>query len=284
MTPQRWAQVADVYERALATPADQRQSFLKTCCRDDVDLRQQVDSLLQQSTEGFLDQPIGMAAVTLLSADGPRLSIGQQVGPCIVESLVGVGGMGEVYRARDTQLERTVALKVLTGVHAKDSERAVHVRREAQVLASLNHPNIAAIYGIEAGAGVLALVLEFVDGSTLADLIGRKSLSVEDSLKIARQVAEALEVAHDKGITHRDLKPANIKVTPDGVVKVLDFGLARFAAPDHDAVFSNATATPTGPTTALTTDALAIGTPAYMAPEQLRGRPADKRTDVWAFG
>ena len=188
--------------------------------------------------------------------------------------------MGEVYRARDTKLNRDVALKVLPELFALDPDRLARFKREAQLLATLNHPNIAAIYGLEESNGAQALVLELVDGPTLADRIALGPISLEEALTIARQIAEALEAAHEKGIIHRDLKPANIKIARNGVVKVLDFGLAKVwdGAPQSDLSGSpRLTATDIGGRTIL-------GTPAYMSPEQARGKSLDRRTDIWSFG
>ena len=193
---------------------------------------------------------------------------------------IGEGGMGEVYRARDTQLNREVALKILPDAFATDPERLARFKREAQILASLNHPNIAAIYGIEEAEGTRALVLELVEGPTLADRIAHGAMPVEDALPIARQIADALEAAHEAGVIHRDLKPANIKVREDGTVKVLDFGLAKALDPSPDADPSQS---PTL-TAAATQMGVIMGTAAYMAPEQAKGKVADKRADVWAFG
>jgi serine/threonine-protein kinase len=194
--------------------------------------------------------------------------------------------MGEVYRARDPKLQRDVALKILTAVFASDVERLARFEREARTLATLNHPHIAGIHGFEESNGVRALALEFVDGETLADRLGRGAIPFDDALPLAREIAEALEAAHEQGIIHRDLKPANIKVTPGGVVKVLDFGLAKLIDPP------GVTPTPTSPAVsptitspALMTQAgMLLGTAAYMAPEQAKGRPADRRSDTWAFG
>jgi serine/threonine protein kinase/Tol biopolymer transport system component len=196
---------------------------------------------------------------------------GTRVGPYEVVALIGAGGMGEVYRARDSKLNRDVALKLLPEAFARDSERLTRFRREAQVLAALNHPNIAAIYGLEENA----LVMELVEGETL-----RGPLPVETALDYARQIAEALEAAHERGIVHRDLKPANIKVTPQGVVKVLDFGLAKAAESEPT---GNPAESPTV-TISPTRVGTILGTAAYMSPEQARGASVDKRTDIWAFG
>ena len=194
--------------------------------------------------------------------------------------------MGEVYRARDTKLHRDVAIKVLPVLFAANRERLARFKREAQVLASLNHPNIAAIYGFEDSNDTPALVLELIEGPTLADRIAQGSIPVDDALPIARQISDALEAAHDQGIIHRDLKPANIKVRPDGTVKILDFGLARVLEPaGNDAAGSELANSPTITSPAMMTGVGALlGTAAYMAPEQTKGHRADKRSDIWAFG
>src|SRR6516164_6876931 len=190
--------------------------------------------------------------------------------------------MGQVYRARDTKLNRDVALKLLPEAFTLDGERIARFRREAQVLASLNHPNIAAIYGFEDSGSTHALVLELVEGPTLADRITKGPIPLDEALPIAKQIAEALEAAHEQGIIHRDLKPANIKVRSDGTVKVLDFGLAKAFDPVASGV-GNATMSPTLSMHA-TQAGLILGTTAYMAPEQARGKAIDKRADIWAFG
>jgi len=210
---------------------------------------------------------------------------GRRIGPYEILAAIGAGGMGEVYRARDTRLHRDVAIKVLPGEVAADSERLARFRREAQVLASLNHPHIAAIYGVEDSDGVHALVLELVDGPTLADRILAGPVPLDEALPIASQIADAVEAAHELGIVHRDLKPANVKVRADGTVKVLDFGLAKAmetgaSFPGHDVTNSPTITSPAHNTTA----GVILGTAAYMSPEQARGRPADRRSDIWAFG
>jgi len=192
--------------------------------------------------------------------------------------------MGEVYRAQDTKLNRDVAIKILPDVFAGDRDRLARFTREAHVLAALNHPNIAAIYGVEDSGDVPALVLELVDGPTLADRIAQGPLALDEVLAIARQIADALEAAHEHGIIHRDLKPANIKVRDDGTVKVLDFGLAKLAEPTAVGVAPALTQSPTITTPAMTAAGIILGTAAYMSPEQAKGKPADKRSDIWAFG
>ena len=207
--------------------------------------------------------------------------VGQTISHYKITEKIGQGGMGEVYRATDTKLDRDVALKVLPEAFASDQQRMARFAREAKVLASLNHPNIATIHGLEEADGKQALVLELVEGEDLAERIHRGAIPLEESLKIALQIAEALEAAHDKGIIHRDLKPANVKITPEGVVKVLDFGLAK--AMEEEVVPEDISQSPT--ISQLATKAgIILGTAAYMSPEQARGKPVDKRTDIWAFG
>lgn len=220
------------------------------------------------------------------------LAPGTRVGPYVVESLLGRGGMGEVYRAADSRLGRSVALKTLPDLFAGDPERLMRFEREAKTLASLNHPHIAHIHGIEESGGVRALVMELVDGEDLAQRLARGALPMDESLPIARQVAEALEAAHEAGIIHRDLKPANIKVRPDGAVKVLDFGLAKAIEQGAGGDMESAANSPTFTSPAFvgqsqppgTRMGVLLGTAAYMAPEQARGRAVDKRADIWAFG
>src|SRR5213596_3611536 len=231
------------------------------------------------------------------------LAAGGKLGPYEILAPLGAGGMGEVYRARDNRLCREVALKVLPAAMANDAERMARFQREAQMLASLNHPNIASIYGLEESGGVRALVMELVEGPTLAERIATRArgdsagaglapsarahqagpLPLEEALGIAKQIAEALEAAHERGIIHRDLKPANIKVTEGGAVKVLDFGLAKAFNPQDSAANLNENNSPTLGIAATQAGAI-VGTAAYMSPEQTRGKPVDKRTDIWSFG
>jgi eukaryotic-like serine/threonine-protein kinase len=211
------------------------------------------------------------------------LTPGALIGPYEIAAQLGAGGMGEVYRARDTRLKRDVALKILPESFATDPERLARFQREAEVLAALNHPNIAAIFGLEEQGAARALVMELVEGETLTERIARAPIPVDEAIPIARQIADALEAAHDQGIVHRDLKPANIKIRPDGTVKVLDFGLAK-ALEASGAQRTDVTASPTITSPAMTRIGVILGTAAYMSPEQAKGRPADKRSDVWAFG
>ena len=208
------------------------------------------------------------------------LRAGERVGAFEILGPLGAGGMGEVYRARDAKLGRDVALKILPLHLGRESERLARFEREARVLASLNHPGIGAIYGVEESGGGMLLVLELVPGDTLAERIARGPVPVEEALKIARQIADAVSFAHASGVMHRDLKPANVKCTPQGVVKVLDFGLAKVLSPDREAAGGgDPTVTPV-----TTQDGAILGTPAYMSPDQARAKEIDRRTDIWSFG
>src|ERR1700674_1434062 len=210
------------------------------------------------------------------------LASGTRLGSYEITAPIGAGGMGEVYQAHDTKLGRDVAIKVLPEAFAHDPERLSRLQREAKMLAALNHPNIATIHGLEQSNGTSYLVMELVAGETLADRVKREgALPIEEALVICKQIAEALEAAHEKGIIHRDLKPANVKVTPEGKVKVLDFGLAKAFA--GDAANEDPSNSPTL-SMAATMHGVILGTTAYMSPEQAKGKPVDWRTDIWAFG
>jgi eukaryotic-like serine/threonine-protein kinase len=278
---ERWAATERLYHEALACGADERASFLADACAGDDTLRREVESLLaHDGGAAFLSTP----AVPIRIDGGMR--IGQAHGPYVVSAPLGEGGMGEVYRARDSNLGRDVAIKILPRAFTADPDRLARFEREARLLASLNHPHIGAIYGVEESNGVRALVLELIEGETLADkLAGEEArgegLPIPEALAIARQIADALDAAHERGIVHRDLKPANIKITPAGIVKVLDFGLAKVIAGDGSSPELSR-----GPTMNVdgTRDGMILGTAAYMSPEQARGQAVDKRTDIWAFG
>jgi serine/threonine-protein kinase len=213
------------------------------------------------------------------------LAPGDRIGPYSVTALIGKGGMGEVWRARDTRLGRDVAIKVLPATVSQDADRCARFAHEARILASFNHANIAGIYGLEEASGepggpVLALVMEFVESDTLADRLARGPVPFDEALGLARQIADALEAAQEKGIVHRDLKPANIKVTPSGTVKVLDFGLAKAFEGEPAADLSDAATR----SLSATRQGLILGTVPYMSPEQAQGKAADHRAGVWAFG
>jgi Tol biopolymer transport system component len=279
--PDRWSRVEAIYHAARDRNVGERAIFLDAACKGDVELRREVESLLAQpSGGGLLSQPAVAVAAQMVTNAGATVLTGRRIGAYQLHGLLGAGGMGEVYRARDTKLGRDVAVKILPRLFTSDPERLARFEREARVLASLNHPHIGAIYGLEDADGLRALVLELVEGDTLADRIARGALPVKDTLAIARQIADALDAAHEKGIVHRDLKPANIKITPEGIVKVLDFGLAKAS---RDGAATDLTHSPTM-TVGGTRDGIVLGTAAYMSPEQARGQAVDKRSDIWAFG
>jgi eukaryotic-like serine/threonine-protein kinase len=278
---ERWRQVEELFHAALERAPEERQAFLQKACGEDTELRYQVEHLISidQHAGSHLERPVIEEVTATLDAALPLE--GAQVGPYRILSPLGAGGMGMVYRARDTKLGRDVAIKTLPSEFARDPERLARLRREARTLASLNHPNIAAIYGLVESGDSEWLVLELVEGQNL-----RGPLPIPEALRVAKQIAEALEAAHEKGIVHRDLKPANVRVTSQGGVKVLDFGLAKAVrVEDQRQVGQNQDASQLPTETIVETLAGRImGTPGYMSPEQARGRDVDKRTDIWAFG
>jgi serine/threonine protein kinase len=270
MHPERWRQVEQLYHAALEQEAGDRTAFLREACKRDDELRREVESLLAQhsSRDGMLEHP---AADLLSDSPASHLAIGSQLGPYRIDRILGAGGMGEVYQAHDTRLGRDVAIKVSIERFSNRFER------EATAVAALNHPNICHLYDV----GPNYLVMELVEGRTLDERIREGSIPLDEALSIAGQIADALEAAHEKGIIHRDLKPANLKITPQGVVKVLDFGLAKAAAAPSavEAPFTLSTeALP------LTEAGTVLGTAPYMSPEQAQGKSVDKRVDIWAFG
>jgi Tol biopolymer transport system component len=275
MTPERWRQITELFHAARAGDPAQRDALLAEACREDPALQREVAAMLagDEKANAFGEAP--------LFTPTSRLEPGCSLGPYRIERLIGAGGMGEVYRARDTTLGRDVAIKVLPPLFTSDPERRARFEREARMLAALNHPHIGAIYGVEDAEGVRGLVLELVDGPTLADRLTAGPLPITEALTIARQIADALDAAHEKGIIHRDLKPANVKVTVDGQVKVLDFGLAKAFA--GDGTSEDLAHSPTL-SRAATAQGVLLGTAAYMSPEQARGQALDRRTDMWAFG
>ena len=285
-----WHRVKEIVQAALARTPAERIAFAQRMCGDDASLRAEVESLLAaiERAGSFIEQPaIPSPSVTFPAGWVPdvgrrALEPGAPLGPYTILEFVGAGGMGEVYRARDGNLNRDVALKVRPAAFALDPDRFARFKREAQILAALNHPNIASIYGLESSDGIQALVLELIEGPTLASRIGRGRIPVSEALSIAKQIAEGLEAAHNRGIIHSDLKPANIKLRPDGTVKILDFGLAKAL----DAVDANSSASDAVPVASpsITQAGLIFGTAAYMSPQQARGEAVDKRTDLWAFG
>jgi len=280
MTPTSdWERVRILFHEALGRPLEDRAAFLERECAGDGDLCREVESLLAaESAAGqFLETPAYRAEDDARAAPPTTLAAGDRIGDFEVLGALGSGGMGEVFRARDLKLHRDVALKLLPRPFARDPQRLARFERESRILASLSHPHIAAIHSIDQVDDLRLLVLELVEGPTLADRLGEGPLPQIEALEIARQLAEALEAAHDRGIVHRDLKPANIKTSPAGI-KLLDFGLAKEHVRHASAV------APAEPAVGGTTDGLILGTCAYMSPEQARGKPVDKRTDIWAFG
>ena len=277
--------VSDLYNAALERAPEDRNDFLQQACKGDEGLRQQVESLLRRASGS--EQLLGRTATTEISDQpGATSVVGRQIGPYEILAPLGAGGMGEVYRARDNKLDREVAIKILPTHYMSNAQYRARFTREARLLATLNHPHIGAIYGLEEAGGMTALVLELIEGPTLAERLRHGPLPLVDALTIARQVVDALDAAHQKGIVHRDLKPANIMLhetssrTPQDMrAKVLDFGLAKsFGLSGDDATRRNSLSVEA------TGEGRIVGTPAYMSPEQARGLPVDKRTDIWAFG
>jgi serine/threonine protein kinase len=284
MTPDRWQRLERLYHAARERPAAERAAFLAEACGADTALRHDLESLLcQDETDGFLDTPVPHAAESQASLNRSAVAAfpGGSLRGYEIQGRIGAGGMGEVYRARDTTLGRDVAIKVLPRSLSDDADRRARFEREARLLAALNHPHIAQIYGFEEFDGGRALVMELVEGDTLGEMIARAgkqrpgALPIATALGLARQMADALDGAHSKGIVHRDLKPSNVKVTPAGNVKVLDFGLAKAVDP---AVAAAAMATE------VSRHPVIVGTVPYVSPEQASGEPVDKRSDIWAFG
>src|SRR5579883_974191 len=273
MTPNRLKQVEDIYYQARALDQCLRAEFLQQACGADEDMRQQVERLLAEES--------GSGSFFRITLDAEKKSwVGECVGSYEFKSLVGAGGMGEVYRARDTKLKRDVAIKVLPPEFSSNPERVKRFQREAEILASLNHPNIAAIYDLQESNGTRLLVLELVEGETLKERIDRGPIPVETALEITKQICAALESAHERGIIHRDLKPANVKLTPDGHVKVLDFGLAKaMESASSEPSQSNSPTIMSG-----TLPGVILGTAPYMSPEQVKGGPTDRTADLWALG
>jgi Tol biopolymer transport system component len=299
----RWKRAKEIFDAAVAGRVEDRAALVRDRCGDDRALQADVESLLAADAgHGSVFAPpvdrvlrgrVFDAVADVLTDGTHALVTGDRLGAYEIAGFLGAGGMGRVYRARDTTLDRDVALKILPGLWLADPDRRARFEREARLLATLNHPNVGAIYGVHEGdvstsskLAVKALVLELVEGETLADRLARqpsmsrRGLAIDEVVRISSQVIEALEAAHERGIVHRDLKPANIKITPEGRVKVLDFGLARAADGTGSPAIANS------PTVAVgeTQDGVLLGTAPYMSPEQARGQTVDKRSDIWAFG
>jgi eukaryotic-like serine/threonine-protein kinase len=275
---ERWATVERIYHDAIDRPPAERAAFLRSACAGDDWLHHEVESLLASDGGSLLEKSaLDMAAREMAQQDTPSW-MGRKIRNYDILALVGAGGMGEVYRARDQSLGRDVALKLLPRELSSDPERTRRLEREARILASFNHANIATLYGLEEHDGQRFLVMELVPGQTLAERLRTGALPIPEALHVCRQIAEGLEAAHESGIVHRDLKPANVKVTRDGRVKLLDFGLAKALATSPSGVEPSAVASEA------TREGMVLGTPAYMSPEQARGQQLDRRSDIWAFG
>jgi serine/threonine protein kinase/tetratricopeptide (TPR) repeat protein len=281
MTPERWQQVEKVYHSALELAENERPAFLEKACAGDRALRQEVESLLdhQKQTKKFFEAPaLVMAAQGQPAQDDARSWAGQQMGSYKILSLLGSGGMGEVYLARDSRLDRTVALKILPAQAASDQDRMRRFIREARAASALKHPNVTHIYEIGESEGIHFIAMEYVEGKTLAARISGRPLEAAEIVEIGLQVADALDDAHSKGITHRDIKPANLMLTRRGEVKVLDFGLAKMTHPEGQNVSSDLS------TVVSTATGMVMGTVQYMSPEQMLGQEVDQRTDIFSLG
>ena len=290
MTPEQWRHVERLYHAAQVEPTETRAAFLADACAGDGELKAEVESLLaHSSSQGVLDQPLPELAATVAALNtDPGAWLGRRLGIYTVVSSIGSGGMGHVYRAHDTRLGRDVAIKILPPFLTSYPDRLARFEREARLLASLNHANIATVHGLEESEDATALVMELVEGETLEARLARRTprgsgLDAREVLAIARQIVDALDAAHEKGIIHRDLKPTNVMITPDGVVKVLDFGLAK-ASGVAEIARTERHEESARPNPGDTQDGVILGTPAYMSPEQARGESVDKRADIWAFG
>ena len=290
MEPGPRNRISDLYHRALECRPEERDAFLKGACDGDPALLREVESLLRYESDAapFLETPAAVAGDFARTLETSQM-IGRQLGPYTITAPLGAGGMGEVYRARDSKLGRDVAIKILPSHFTADPERRSRFAREARLLATLNHPHIGAIYGLEEIDGVTALVLELVEGPTLADRLARGPLPIAEALAIARQIAEALDAAHEKGIVHRDLKPANIVLQgaawPRCAERPAREG-ARLRSGQDDRRRVATGTRPSGRPGSFdgTAEGRILGTPAYMSPEQARGQAVDQRTDIWAFG
>ena len=282
MDHDRRKSIEQLCKEALCLRPVERSAFLAKACKGDEELRREVEARLSAGATEIMEQPAVEIAAKSAGPDRSRLAAGHRLNQYSVLSMLGAGAMGEVYRAHDTKLKRDVAIKILPEEFSVDPDRVRRFQREAEVLASLNHPNIAAIYDLEESIRTPFLVLELVEGETLAERIQRGPVPVDEALQIANHICGALEAAHEKGIIHRDLKPANIKITPEGKVKLLDFGLAKALELSPFVVDPavNFSAISAGSTKV----GMVVGTAAYMSPEQARGKLVDRRTDIWAFG
>src|SRR5262245_10401415 len=280
MKPDQWRQVDQLFQAALERAPEERTSFISEACGGDDSLRREVEALLAADgqAESFIEAPAYAVAAPLLVEDETPSPMGKIIGHYQVISLVGRGGMGEVYCARDTKLDRVVALKILPKEMSVDWERMRRFSREAKAASALNHPNVAHIYEIGEENGMSFIAMEYVEGQTLAAKINGQPLETTEIVEIGLQIADALDEAHGKGITHRDIKPANVMLTARGQVKVLDFGLAKITQPSAQVVASDTS------TTEKTAPGVVMGTVPYMSPEQALGRDVDHRSDLFSLG
>ena len=275
----RWQQIEKLCHAALELEESQRAAFLERACAGDEELRREVESLLQYDKRGdhFIEEPAVEVAVKMIAQEKPEDLLGKQLGSYQIISLLGAGGMGVVYKARDTRLNRSVAVKVLPANFMGDPERKRRFIQEARAASALNHSNIITIHDIGNENGIDFIVMEYIEGKTLDQKIPRKGMKLNEALKVAIQMAEALAKAHSAGIIHRDLKPTNVMVTDDGMVKVLDFGLAKLT----EVVGTEAE---TRTLESLTEEGMIIGTVSYMSPDQAEGKKLDARSDIFSFG
>src|SRR4029079_15694037 len=282
MTVEQWLKVEAVLQAALDRPAGERISFLSEACGGGESLFKETHSLIDayEHADDFIEQPAITRDAHVLLADAGADKLGSRIGPYEILSRLGVGGMGEVYLAQDERLDRGVSLKILPAYFASDDTRLRRFQREARAASALNHPNILTIHEVGESDGVYFIATEFIDGATIRELLRTHDLSLDEILDIAEQVASALAAAHAAGIVHRDIKPENIMRRGDGLVKILDFGIAKLMEPtlieqSDDTQHARATHTEAG---------LVMGTVNYMSPEQARALPVDERTDIWSFG
>ncbi|HEX9002084.1 MAG TPA: protein kinase, partial [Blastocatellia bacterium] len=285
MTPERYQQVGKLFDEALEYGVEERAAFLKQAAGDDADLRIEVEKLLAHQVESaeFLSRPAMKVAAALLVQNQPSATVGQQFGHYRILSLLGAGGMGEVYRARDTRLDRAVALKVLPASFANDPDRLRRFEREAKAAGMLNHPNILTVHDIGTHNGLPYIVTELLEGEELRTQLRRGALPLHKALQYAQQITQGLAAAHEKGIVHRDLKPENLFVTTPGPIKILDFGLAKLK-PAVTQLKGNSENSTQFRQESLTSPGIVLGTIGYMAPEQVRGEESDHRSDIFAFG
>src|SRR5215472_11902119 len=282
MTSERWQQVNDLFQLAAERTPEERTTFLQTACQGDEGLRREVESLIAsfERAENFIESPAFEVVPELLTDDRTSAIIGESIGHYHIEALIGVGGMGEVYLARDERLGRKVALKFLPERLTANNTQLSRFKSEARAASALNHPNILTVYEIGTEGNRHFIATEFIEGVTLRAALARGKMGVHEALDVAVQVASALNAAHKAGVVHRDIKPENIMIRPDGYVKVLDFGLAKLT--EHNSESDNQALTITN--TQHTLAGLLVGTPRYMSPEQARGQRADARSDIWSLG